>query len=524
MVETISLFGFILAFIVLVFLLQKLGYAKQKNTLGYGWAERVLGEMPLGILYVGADDKILYVNNKTSQFLGCRPEQLQGRALSWVVEDFFVPDAAGDFDQKSNNLLSAGKLLQMKKGNRAGEWFMLTLHDGKERDKLLLVEEPLMERELSDLRYQTRSVLDALKDAVVVTDKMGRIIFCNKAFEEITGLDNRPFLGKAMRELIKELRLNIRDNLSLEGIGDYTPVHDVFILTQRGERKDLLLHKAKVSNYNQEIIGEIYLLTDITSLKIEEQRLQQQEKMILLGQMASGLVHEIRNPLTAILGFSQLIGLKSGEKAIRDCAAHISSEVQNLNKVVSDFLAFAKPSPPTVRPIPVGAIIDGLRPMLDTFLFTKGVEVVYHCGAEEGTVLVDENQIKQVLLNVVSNAADAVTGREKPLITIETTCSNLLEEVCIKVIDNGRGMTREEIIKAGTPFFTTKEKGTGLGLSICYQIIKDHGGRIDINSNPGQGTTFIIFLPSAKDPARLHYHHYVELNMPGESLLPWELI
>ncbi|QNB45023.1 GHKL domain-containing protein [Thermanaerosceptrum fracticalcis] len=238
------------------------------------------------------------------------------------------------------------------------------------------------------------------------------------------------------------------------------------------------------------------MASDITILKKEQQREQQQEKLALLGQMATGIVHEIKNPLTSILGFSQVITLKSQDEKIKGYARLIEIEVHGLNKIVSDFLAFAKPRSPILNEVSLNDIVDSMKLMLETNVVGKGIKISYHLGENIKPVMADENQIKQVILNIVKNAIDVLKGTDNPEIKISSGYSQIMNESFITIFNNGKSMSEEEKRMVGTPFFTTKKKGTGLGLSICHQIMKEHGGRIDFESEPGIGTSFTLHLPT----------------------------
>ncbi|RYD02819.1 hypothetical protein N752_22660 [Desulforamulus aquiferis] len=244
-----------------------------------------------------------------------------------------------------------------------------------------------------------------------------------------------------------------------------------------------------------EYIGEILVASNITELKKHQQIIQQQEKMAMLGQMASGIVHEIRNPLTTIKGFSQLIKPLAREAKLKEYVTLIEQEANEVNKVVTDFLTFARPHTPVLKQVSLNKLVLDMKMVIESQAFLDGIELKFLLSTDEPRVMVDEQQIKQVLLNIVKNAIEAMEDTASPKLVISTGIKYQENQVFLSISDNGPGMSEETSRKIGTPFYTTKDKGTGLGLSICYQMIKEHQGRIQVTSESGEGTTFIILLP-----------------------------
>ena len=213
--------------------------------------------------------------------------------------------------------------------------------------------------------------------------------------------------------------------------------------------------------------------------------------------MAAGIVHEIKNPLTAIKGFSQLIKYKDQDEKMREYAAMIDRETEIINNFISDFLTFARPSPPDLKQISLNKIVKSMKLIIDTNTFIRDIKVSFDLSPVDKLIVADANQLRQVILNIVKNAMEAVVDNEGSEIKISTKYHRRTKEMSVTIYNNGKAMTAEEKLMVGTPFFTTKAKGTGLGLSICFQIIKEHNGRIEIESEEGVGTSFIVYLPCA---------------------------
>jgi two-component system NtrC family sensor kinase len=226
------------------------------------------------------------------------------------------------------------------------------------------------------------------------------------------------------------------------------------------------------------------------------------EKMAAVGQLVSGVAHEVNNPLTAILGFADLLmeNPELPESARKDLRV-ILQEAQRTKQIVQNLLSFARQMPPQRKPVQVNSILRRTLQLRAYDFASHGVEVSERFSDPLPEVVGDSHQLQQVFLNILNNAYDAVRESGRPArIEIETTASGGWVQVLFR--DNGNGIRNPERIF--DPFFTTKEvgKGTGLGLSICYGIVREHGGEIVCYNNAGrEGATFIVRLPLSEEMA-----------------------
>jgi two-component system NtrC family sensor kinase len=220
--------------------------------------------------------------------------------------------------------------------------------------------------------------------------------------------------------------------------------------------------------------------------------------------LVSGVAHEVNNPLTAILGFADLLmeNPELPEPAKKDLRV-ILQEAQRTKQIVQNLLSFARQMPPQRRPVQLNTILSRTIQLRAYDFSSHGVEVIEHFHANLPEVVGDSHQLQQVFLNILNNAYDAVREAGRPArIEITTSATGGFAEVSFR--DNGQGIAHPDRIF--DPFFTTKEvgKGTGLGLSICYGIVREHGGEIFCHNNePGQGATFVVRLPAASEAAAL---------------------
>jgi two-component system NtrC family sensor kinase len=242
----------------------------------------------------------------------------------------------------------------------------------------------------------------------------------------------------------------------------------------------------------------IAVLTDITDSAVLRDKLVHAEKMAAVGQLVSGVAHEVNNPLTAILGFADLLmeNPELPETARKDMRV-ILQEAQRTKQIVQNLLSFARQMPPQRDALQLNVILRRTIQLRSYDFNSHGVEVIEHLDEGLPEIVGDAHQLQQVFLNILNNAYDAVHEVSRPA-RIEIMSAKTGDFVEVSLSDNGKGVTHPD--KIFDPFFTTKEvgKGTGLGLSICYGIVKEHGGEISCHNNiAGQGATFVVRLPAA---------------------------
>jgi two-component system, NtrC family, sensor kinase len=243
-------------------------------------------------------------------------------------------------------------------------------------------------------------------------------------------------------------------------------------------------------------------MTDVTDAATLQSKLMHAEKMAAVGQLVSGVAHEVNNPLTAILGFADLLmeNPELPESARKDMRV-ILQEAQRTKQIVQNLLSFARQMPPQRRPVQLNTILRRTLQLRAYDFQSHGVEIIEQLDHELPHVVGDSHQLQQVFLNILNNAYDAVRETARPA-RIEIMTAGIGSFVEVSFRDNGHGISHAERIF--DPFFTTKEvgKGTGLGLSICYGIVHEHGGEILCHNNTdAEGATFIVRLPATLETA-----------------------
>ncbi len=242
----------------------------------------------------------------------------------------------------------------------------------------------------------------------------------------------------------------------------------------------------------------------VSELKQMQTQLVQTEKMSALGMLVSGVAHEVNNPLTSVLGYTQLALGQERDPNIRNMLEKVAQEAIRAGKIVQNLLAFSRKQKSERQPTDINRVLDMVIDLHAYELQLRNVKVERRLSASLPPVLVDPEQMQQVFLNLVTNAEHAVQDSGRPgRIVVESRLQD--DRVQVVIADSGVGIARDNLDKIFMPFFTTKEvgRGTGLGLAICYGIVEDHGGRINVSSQPGEGATFTIDLPTSAAPAEV---------------------
>jgi signal transduction histidine kinase len=232
--------------------------------------------------------------------------------------------------------------------------------------------------------------------------------------------------------------------------------------------------------------------------------IERQEKLASLGMLAAGVAHEIRNPLTAIKArlFTQQRRLKTGTPEFED--AHlIGQEISRLERIVKEILEFARPSDPHLEKVNAGAILRDVQTLLGPPLEKRQI-AIHIDGDTDLTLVADQQQLKQVLINLVQNAADSIGERGSVRLSVKALDGGLPghggDAAVLEVRDTGKGIAPEVEKRLFDPFFTTKEHGTGLGLPLAARIVEKHGGQLRYQTQLNKGTTFGVVLPRAREP------------------------
>lgn len=363
-------------------------------------------------------------------------------------------------------------------------WFL-----GRQYDKAKYFEKIAR---ISEKSY--KNLLDSLPSTIII-HKDQRVIYVNDLAVTMFRAPNREALiGKPTLELVTPKyadQLKKRTKAASSGIKPLKSI-EYKLKRQDGTTMDFEVSSLKIIFEGVEAVLSIG--KDITEKNEQtDQLLQKSEKLALLGQMAAGIAHEIRNPLTSIRGFVQLFKGDQDQNVYYDI---VLSELDRINGIVGEFLFLSKPTTTAMQERDVKKLINDVVPLIQTQTILSNIQIGMEYESNLPYVYCDENQLKQVFLNILKNATEAMPNGGTIDLKVK---KGKAKGVLIQIADQGVGIPKERIPKLGEPFYTTKEKGTGLGLMTCYKIIENHKGQLQIESEVNKGTTVQIILPSASD-------------------------
>ena len=344
-------------------------------------------------------------------------------------------------------------------------------------------------------KYMWETTFDAIKDPVMIINEDYEIERANRAAADVVGIDIRKFVRNTCYKIFAEREEPCPDCPLQKTLSDREP-HAVDIPHFPGDRE---FH---VSSYLLD-----YKVTDKRSIVhhyrnvTEEVKLQrtivQTEKMAALGMMAGGVAHEINNPLSGILAFVQLIQRDlDKESPAQEDLKEIENAALRCKKIVENLLNFSRQTKGIDRShIDLNETVQSILPLFRLKLKSLNIDLKENYTPGLEPVLGNAPQLQQVILNVISNAADAMP--KGGVVTIRTGRDSTGQLAQIQIQDTGMGIKKEDLNGIFNPYFTTKSlgRGTGLGLSISYNIIQEHGGKIEVKSEVNKGSTFTIFIP-----------------------------
>jgi two-component system NtrC family sensor kinase len=347
-------------------------------------------------------------------------------------------------------------------------------------------------------RIHLESVVDAMNAGLLWVDGAWRVRIANPAarrlLEELSG-GPQPARLKRLGEVdLEAVERELNGGASSRHQGEFE--------LAPGPRR-ISFTASTVRGRGGAADGMVVLLADVTEERLLQQKLLQSEKLSALGEMISGVAHELNNPLAAVMGYAQLLDsdLLAAEKQ-KEKLRTIHQEAFRCQRIVQNLLSFARNQHPERGPTDLNGAVKAVIRLLEYSLRVDDVEIHLDLSADLPAVMGDAHELQQVVLNLVSNAQHALQQVSRPRrLQITTACRD--DRVLVLVEDNGIGIPPESVGKVFDPFFSTKSvgKGTGLGLSLAYGCVTEHGGEIRVESPPGQGTRFTMELPATTRPA-----------------------
>ncbi len=354
----------------------------------------------------------------------------------------------------------------------------------------------LVDRTLEQTRDYTRQVVANMANGLLSIDPEGRIRSYNRLALKLLGLKEAGVDGMDLKSVIDFHETGIHSTLS-----GCQPVFEREYLHRQksGALMPMTLSVTPILDEKQTCTGAVILLRDLREIKKLEEKVRHSEKLAAIGELAAGVAHEIRNPLSSIKGFARFLAHSLSDRAQeKEYAEIMVKEVDRINRVVNDLLTFARPLEPELTPTDVLELAEHTMRLVETDARSRDIKIRSEINSDLKRFLLDANQITQALLNLMLNALQEVNNGGS--IDVGSDVNEAGTRLNIWVEDNGPGIPQDKKKKIFDPFFTTREKGTGLGLAIVHKIVENHRGEIRVES-PLSGNTrgcrFVMSLPVA---------------------------
>jgi len=360
-----------------------------------------------------------------------------------------------------------------------------------------ITERKQAEDEIKRAAEEWRTTFDSITDLVFITDKDYKLVRVNKAFADVFKMKPMELIGKPCYEILHGTNEPVPNCPYKKTLKTKKPATSEFFEPQLGIYLEVMT--SPIFDDKGEVVASVHVTRDITERKKMEEQLIVTDRLASIGELASGIAHELNNPLTSVIGFSELLLDKDVSEDVKEDLRVVNREAQRTASVVRNLLTFARKHAPTKELVAINNLIQKVLELRTYEQKVNNIEVNTRFAPDLPEITADGFQLQQVFLNLIINAEHFMTEAYRRG-TLTITTERVGDIIRASFADDGPGIAKENLGHVFDPFFTTKEvgKGTGLGLSIAYGIITEHSGRIYAESKLGKGATFVVELPISK--------------------------
>jgi len=465
--------------------------------------------LPLPAFQLDAGGSLLLVNRALLEWTGASARLLLEQPLARFLDDStregFLAWLGSEKPSWRQELAWSTSL-----GPKRGQLILQRLDEGKQTVCLgFVIDLGVVERldqEREQLAACLKAVLESVAEGVWVIGADRAVEFVNHRLAHLLGADVREIgVGRSHTSLVEQLKGQFQDGERVAAHWHYLNTHweevawDELELLQ--PRRRLLERFVRpVHDAAQHLLGRLEIYRDLTQQRQLEQKIIQRERLASLGQLVSGVAHELNNPLTAIAGYAQLLLRHDLPLPARPELNRLAQEAERASRIVKNLLTFARPAKPERQPVSIEEVLERALEFRAYELTVGNVQVERRYAPKLPTLWANSYQLQQVFLNLLLNAEQAIRiTQDSGTIRIRTARLSAPDRIRVEVSDTGPGISAEDLPHVFEPFFSTKNagEGTGLGLSISRTIVKDHGGEIHAANRPGGGALFAVELPVA---------------------------
>jgi PAS domain S-box-containing protein len=459
----------------------------------------LIDESSDGIVILDENGKVYEANRCFAKMLGYTPKEVR-KLNVWDWEFQYPPEQVAEMIRTVDE---TGDHFETKHRRKDGTVFDVEISTNGAvyaGQKLIfcvcrdITERKKAEEKLRQAAEEWRTTFDSISDLVSIHDKDFKIVRVNKACADALNMKPEELIGKTCYQVVHGTNEPVSSCPHMETLKTKKSAKGEFFEPHLGIHLEVAT--SPIFNDKGEVVASVHVARDITERKKMQEQLVITDRLASVGELAAGIAHELNNPLTGVIGFSQLLLEKEMPEDVKQDIQMIYQEAQRTSQVVKNLLTFARKHAAVKEKVNINEII---KKVLELRAYEQNLENIIvdaRFAPELPEVMVDYFQLQQVFLNIIINAEyfmkEAHHGGK-----LTITTERVDNRVRVSIADDGPGIARENLGHLFDPFFTTKEvgKGTGLGLSICHGIVAEHGGRIYVESELGKGATFIVELP-----------------------------
>ncbi len=458
----------------------------------------VLDNLPLGVITLDASAAPIFVNQTLADLVVMPLKDILNapfeKLSAWLTAEkeswdlFNICISGKNVTSKGHLLTNGGERIPVNIDgfplyNKLGQIFGILVLFQDLRQQLV------WERSQQEYRH----ILDSINMAMVAIDTNGIITNCNKSVSDFCHAQPQGLIGRYISEA--STKFDHLGTILLQTLKMGEPISVPELAFEIDENRHVVsMECAPLKDAAGIITGAVALCRDISMQRFMEDEAKRAEKLAIVGELAAGIAHEIRNPLTSVKGFIQLLTNRFPQNAPeQDYLEIMMEELDRANNIIKNFLLLAKPATPKLQLQDINHLLDDLLKLVEGEALMAEVELFRSFSPEVPLMVIETEAIKQVFLNLLQNSIQAMPSGGK--LTILTEYSPENNTNLVKIIDTGKGMSKFQLNHLGRPFFTSRNNGTGLGLTVSYRIVHHHKGKIEVESEENVGTTFTVILP-----------------------------
>ncbi|WP_308639403.1 PAS domain S-box protein [Paenibacillus silvisoli] len=456
------------------------------------------------IWMINTDDIVMEVNPAFEMLFGWSANEIRGKKLPLVPDSLKISmDQIHRIIKSGETVIGLETIRQRKDGQQLDvEATLSPLRDntgtiiGITGICRNITPRKQAEEKLKAKTTQMESFIKHNADPILMFNSDGKVQRVNEAFEQVFGWSKKEIIGMNIRNLPiipDEAYEDMIQNYEMVSKGQSIIGVETVRKRKNGEIIHVIVSGSPILDGKGNQNGWSVTLRDITEWKLAQEHMRNSEKLSVAGQLAAGIAHEIRNPITSIKGFVQLMKAGFGEK--QKYFEIMTSEIERIELILSELLILAKPQTIKYERKDIRVLLSQVMTLLDSQANLNNVQFITEFKPGATHLYCDENQLKQVFINFIKNSIESMTKGGKITIQVE---SDQKQELSIRLTDEGCGIPKDVLAKLGQPFYTTKSTGTGLGFMVSKKIIENHAGHIAIESEVDKGTSIEIKMP-------LHY-------------------